>query len=148
MPQPFLWEALLEISCFVWQLQQMGVSLQRRGAHSEQWPSSTSLLCIQMAPCSCVSAGHEKHLTWHLEMLKDSVPRPEGGRKEPMMLLQTRVVNARRGALPESLATEIRREKPDLCSRHSLRAHVKLCLKWSHLFSIRYDLLGLTGQSS
>lgn len=100
MPRPSLWVALLGTRCFVWQLQQMRVSEQKRGAHSEQWRSSTGLLCIQIAPCSCVSTGQEKHLTWHLEMLKDSLPRPDGGRKGPMMLLQTRVLNARRGARP------------------------------------------------
>lgn len=46
MPWPSLWEVLLDTRCFVWQLQQMRVSVQKReggGAHSEQRCSSTGL---------------------------------------------------------------------------------------------------------
>lgn len=80
MPQPSLWEALLEISCWVWQLQQIRGEPTKEG--SSVWATAFQygpLLCIHIAPCSCVSAGQEKHLTWHLEMLKDSLPGPEGG---------------------------------------------------------------------
>lgn len=103
---PSLWVALLETKCYFWQFEQMRE--HRRGekmtvAVFELWqPSSMGLLCIQRAPPFCVSAGQEKHLTWHLEMLRDSLWRPEGGRKEPMMLSQTCVLNARKGALPQS----------------------------------------------
>lgn len=96
MPRPSLWVALLGTRCFVDSCNKWGW-VSKRGGLTEQWRSSTGFLCIQIAPCSCVSTEQEKHLTWHLEMLKDFLPRPDGGRKGPMMLLQTRVLNARRG---------------------------------------------------
>lgn len=95
-----LWVNLLETKCYFWQLGQMRKSDGKRGADNccSLWAMAAvqhGLLCIQRAPRFCVSAGQEKHLTWHLEMLGDSLWRPERGRKEPMMLSQTCVLNAR-----------------------------------------------------
>lgn len=72
-------------------------------------------------------------------------------RKEPMMLSPTCVLNARRGASPESFGHKDKRtaQASGLAPPAPvLGAHVKLPLKWFHLFSIRYDLLRLTEQSS
>lgn len=93
-----------------------------------------------MAPCSCVSTGQEKHLTWHLEMLKDSLPRPEAGRKEPMMLSQTRVLNARRGGF----AWEFWPQSSGENSRTSVLAPVRglrLSFVWNGLISFWSDMI-------
>lgn len=72
-------------------------------ALSELWlPSRAGLFCIQGAPRFLCQRGTREALNVTFRDARRFPPGAGGRRKEPMMLSQTCVLNARRGSLPQS----------------------------------------------